>query len=90
MRATGGSRGLPLTRQQWETRLANRNILNIRTVSLFKNLKVMWIYLCGSFYIAATIHTYVTVAKHYELTYLILFTNYPVIYRYYPPSPLHK
>ena len=89
MWATESSRELPLTRQEWEIRLANRNILNIRTVSLFKNLKVTWIYLRGSFYTAATIHTYITVAKHYELTYLIL-TNYPVIYRYYSPSPLHK
>lgn len=39
MWATGSSQELPLTRQQWEIRQANRNILNIRNVSLFKNLK---------------------------------------------------
>lgn len=37
--ATGSSQELPMTRQQWEIRQANRNILNIRNVSLFKNLK---------------------------------------------------
>lgn len=81
MQAIGSSRELCavlLTGQQWKIRLANVNILNIRNVSLFKNLKVTWIYLHGSFYTAATTHTYITVDKHCTLTYLML-TNYPVI-----------